>query len=93
MNAYVASTQSADKETLISVTFERESPDPNSPTIEVVFEYVPPQEYSLTEASPGTLIQRSVTRTDTRETITLTPEEQRTCRQLAAEKSGSLSPY
>jgi len=64
----------AHNQIVIKVQFDRQSPDADSPTLEVVYYVYFPEDMSLTD-NTKVLVQRSVTRTDTRETMGLTDEE------------------
>jgi hypothetical protein len=80
----------ADYRTLIKVSFDRESPNPaRSPTVEVVFEYIPGEDFTL-EVNPILLVPLSVTRSDTREPMVLTDDERRLVFQEAASYAGRL---
>lgn len=70
------------KETLLTVTFERESPEADTPTFECVFEVRYPEGFGKTTA---VLIPLSVTQQDTRATVTLTEEETRQVHSAAAD--------
>ena len=86
---YVTYDQAADKRRLIHVTFERQSPDASAPTIEVVYEVRFPDEGFL--ADDTAVVNRiSVTLTDTKELVSLTPEERDLCDQAATEKAAEL---
>ena len=62
---------------LVKVRFDRESPDPATALeIEVVLEYVPSDDFTLAD-NPGVLIQKSTTRTDSREPVDLTEDEKK----------------
>jgi len=65
----------ADKRQLIKVRFERESPDSDSPIIDVVYRIDYPLPLSIRKENVSVLTLVSITRTDTREAVTLTPEE------------------
>jgi len=69
---------------MISITFERESPDSDSPVIEVIYQV------EMADSSPfketPVLIFLSATRTDTREPTALTDDERRQVLQAAANK-------
>ena len=90
MIANVRKDLSVDKKTLVRMTFERESPEANTPTIEVVFQYNEPDTYNLSDLKPGVLVLLSVTRTDTRKPITLTPEEEMEVFQRASEYASEI---
>jgi hypothetical protein len=69
---------------LIKVRFDRESPDPaTAQEVEVILDYVPSDDFTLPE-NPGVLVQRSVTRTDTREPVELTDDEKKAVWREAA---------
>jgi len=76
MRSYVRNETSVDKQTLILVTWERETSEANAPTIEAVFQYNRPETFSLTDLKPGVLVLLSVTRTDTRMPIKMTEDEE-----------------
>jgi len=79
----------AHKQTVIKVQFERQSPDADTPTLEVVYYVHFPEDLSLTD-NTKVLVQRSVTRTDTRETVELTDEENMMAMAEAAEYAAQL---
>lgn len=79
----------AHKQTVIKAQFDRQSPDADSPTIEVVYYVHFPEDMSLTD-NTKVLVQRSVTRTDTRETMQLTDEENILVMEEAAEYAAQL---
>lgn len=79
----------ASKQTVIKVQFDRQSPDADAPTIEVVYYVHFPEEMSLTD-NIKVLVQRSVTRTDTRETIQMTDDENILAMMEAAEYAAGL---
>ena len=75
----------ADRRRTISLTFERESPDSDSPTVEVIYQI------QATDGSPfgnetSVLVFLSATRTDTREPVTLTDDERQVVLRMAASK-------
>ena len=74
---------STDGRRLLHVLFERQSPDADVPTIEVIFFLQWPDDYQITDPV-SVLVPLSCTRTDTREAITLTTEEDRAVLQEAA---------
>lgn len=63
-----------DKRRLVRVSFTRQSPDADSPTVEVVYRLYWPEDFTL-QGEPYVLYFLSSTRTDTREHIQLTDEE------------------
>jgi len=73
-------TLSVEGEELVSVQFERASPDNNMP-VEVVFQVKNPGGFGLL----AVLLFLSSTRTDTRQKVTLTEEEFKQCSQVAAD--------
>ena len=79
----------ANKQIVIKVLFDRQSPDADAPTLEVVYYCHFPDDMSLTDNSK-VLVQQSVTRTDTRETMELTDEENKTVMIEAAEYAAGL---
>ena len=91
MNARISHSRSVNKRTVVSVVFERETPEANAPVIEATFEYRFPQDFSLVEACPGFLIPLSVTRTDTRQTIELTEEDRDEVYQRASDYAASFN--
>ena len=79
----------AHKQTVIKVQFERQSPDADTPTFEVVYYVHFPENMSITD-NTKILVQRSVTRTDTREPVELTDEENIKVMEEAAEYAAGL---
>ena len=63
-----------DKRRLLHVVFQRQSPASDAPTIEIVFLLQWPDDYQITDPVSA-LVRLTCTRTDTREEILLTPEE------------------
>ena len=86
---YVTSERATDGRQLIRVTFERQTPNADAPCIEAVYEVNYPEEFCLADDTV-VLIPISVTRTDTRECITLTGEERERCHQAATEKAAAM---
>lgn len=66
----------AEDKRLCIVTFEMEPENPDTLVVECIYEYRRPAEenYQI-EGDPCFLEMRSVTRTDTRETVSLSPEQ------------------
>jgi len=83
-------TQATDGRTLIHIQFERESPDADTPTIEVVYVLRFPEDVTLA-AETRVLIFLSSTRVDTREVIQLAPEEERLVLEKASDFAASLT--
>jgi len=79
-----------DKRTIVSVLFERESPEADSPTIEVVFLIHFPESFEL-DSDSKVLFHLSTTRTDTRERIDLTEEELKAVMHAAGEHAAGLA--
>ena len=79
-----------DKRVIISVLFERESPDADTPTIEVVFLVHFPESFEL-DSDSKVLFHLSTTRTDTREKINLTEEELKAVMYGAGEHAAGLT--
>jgi len=91
VRSHTTHSRSADKRTIVSVQFERESLEADAPTIQATFEYRYPDSFQLTAASPGILIPLATTRVDTRESVDLTKEERDEVFQLASEYSYRFS--
>ena len=89
MRAHVRNELSADKQTLVHVTWERESADSHAPTIEAVFQLNRP-EGSITGLKPGVLVLLSVTRTDTRKPIAMTDEEEPKIYEMASDYASEM---
>lgn len=87
----VTKSHSVDKEWLVHVVFERDGPEANTPHIEVVYEIHFPETYTLTDPLPCVLSIRSVTRTDTRESVDLTRDERRLADLKASEFAATLT--
>ena len=79
----------AHKQTVIKVQFDRQSPDADAPTLEVVYYVHFPEDMAITD-NTKVLVRRSVTRTDTRETVELTDEENIKAMEEAAEYAAGL---
>jgi len=77
--------QAADGRQIVSVIFERESPEADSPTIEVIYE-IQETTGGPFDGSTFVLTFLSATRTDTREPIRLSEDERRAVNSRAAEK-------
>jgi hypothetical protein len=90
MRAHVRNETSVDNQTLVRVTWERETAEANAPTIEAVFQYNRPSEFNLTDLKPGVLLLLSVTRTDTRRPIVLTDEETPQIYELASDWASEM---
>lgn len=69
----------------IALRFERESPESDSPVIEVVYE-IERSESNPLEEEVVVLVFLSATRTDTRESVKLSRDERRQVVQTAAAK-------
>lgn len=80
-----------DKRVLIKVVFERESPNADSPTIEVVFQVYFPETFSV-DGNIRTLFWLSATRVDTREVFFLTEEEIQEVIQTAGDHAAEMAP-
>lgn len=91
MRAHVSDEKSVDKKTLVRVTWERETPEANAPTIEAVFQYNTPDTFMLTDMKPGVLVLLSVTRTDTRKPVEFWEGEEHEIYQLASDYAGNLT--
>jgi len=63
-----------DKRRLVVVSFQRQSPDADTPTIEAVYQLYWPEDFTL-QGDPYVLYFLSAIRTDTREAVQLTQEE------------------
>jgi hypothetical protein len=90
MRAHVRNETSVDKQTLVRVTWERETADANAPTIEAVFQFNRPADFSLTDLKPGVLVLLSVTRTDTRKPVEMTAEEEPVIYELASDWASEM---
>ena len=66
--------KATDGRKLARVRFQRQSPDADSPVIEVIYWLYWPEDFTL-KGDPYVLYFLSATRTDTREAIQLTDEE------------------
>jgi hypothetical protein len=80
----------AHKKYVIKVQFERQSPEADTLTIEVVYGIHFPDGLSITDTS-RILERKSVTRTDTREPIQITDEENDMVTAEAVEYAAGLS--
>lgn len=69
----------------LMMRFERETPESDSPVVEVIYE-VTDSEVSLFTDPVSVLVLLSATRTDTREPVTLTVNERRQVVQAAVAK-------
>jgi predicted peptidase len=72
MQAQIKTT--ADRRRLVLVSFQRQSPDADSPQIEVVYRLYWPEDFTL-KGDPYVLYFLSSTRADTREHVELTDSE------------------
>lgn len=88
---YAVYEKSADGRRLVKITFERQSPDSDSPVIEVVYRLDYPQDFRIENNIP-VLTFLTATRTDTREPVTLTPEEQREVVEAVTNKAAEAVP-
>lgn len=81
MQTHTTHARSVDRRTIISVVFEKETAEAAAPMLEVTFEYLEIEPIGIKglrqveNRTPWTLNMLSATRKDTRETVTLTPEE------------------
>ena len=82
-------TRSTDDRLLVTVIWERETPDADAPTIEAVYEVEYSTDFSVNEAR--FLVPLSVTRTDTRVLVQMTIEEQRAVQECAANHAAGLT--
>lgn len=82
-----------DKQPLVIVLFERESPEANAPMIEVVYRvhFLTSDNDILSDPKP-VLRMLSATRTDTRLAVELTQEEDDFCAARAAERALDFNP-
>lgn len=78
--------------TLIKVRFDRQSPDADTTTIEVVFYCYFPEGMSIMD-NIRVLVHLSSTRDDTRETIILMDDEFEMVTQEAAEYAAALAEF
>jgi len=82
-----------DHRKLLRVTFQRQSPDADSPTIDVVYHVRTPEDFSVRPVP--VLVLLSATRTDSRETVELTGSEHDAIQEAAttclAERDGEDS--
>ena len=87
--------RSTDGKFLVAVLFERESPDADSPMIEVIYDVRFPQDPGAGILSDPARVLRllSATRTDTRAPIELTHEEDNFCASMASEKSMEYNEF
>lgn len=85
-------TQSVDNRKLIKILFERQTPASAAPVIEVVFVLDFPDGFNITGNNTLILTWLSTTRTDTREKVNLTKEEQEAVYRLASQKAAETTP-
>lgn len=90
MHAHVRNETSIDKQTLVRVTWERETADANAPTLEAVFQFNRPETFNLTDLKPGVLVLLSVTRTDTRKPLEMTAEEEPVIYEMASDWASEM---
>jgi len=76
---------------LITVLFERESPEADSPMIEVIYEVLFPSPLANPDTVIPVLRPLTATRTDTRMPVTLTDEEDTYCVGRASEKASEIA--
>lgn len=81
--------RSTDGKHLVVIMFERESPEADSPVIEVIYDVQFPM--NVRGDSIPVLRPLTATRTDTRVAITLTDEEDSYCVGRASEKAMELA--
>ena len=86
----VTHDKSVDGRNLIRVSFERQSPEAATPTIEVVYELRFPQDFRLADET-RVLAFISATRTDTREVVQLATEETEMALERASAFAASLT--
>ena len=79
-----------DGKTLLHVVYERESPEANSPTIEVVYALRLSEDFTNPNPNPRVIEKLSSTVTDTRVHVDLTDEEKEIIGQEAAEYANRL---
>jgi hypothetical protein len=84
MISHVRKEVSIDNKILVCVTWERESPEANTPTIEAIYQYRPP-DWDSPKRTMGVLTLMSVTRRDTRTPIDMTREEEVEVLELASD--------
>ena len=90
MDLHASHDQATDGTALVHVIFERESPDADTPHVEVVFELRFPTDFRITSPSQ-VLILRSSTRTDTREPIALSKEEFQAVVDVAVDHAAGMT--
>lgn len=83
--------RSIDGKHLIAVIFERESPEADSPVIEVIYEVRFPSPITNPDAVVPVIRPLTATRTDTRMPVTLTDEEDAYCVERASEKASEIA--
>ncbi len=84
---------SVDKRRIVTVIFTPPSPDPaNTPNIEVCFDIEKPSEEDFTLKNNASFLSLlSATRTDTREQVTLDPDELKQIKKAAAQAAAADS--
>ena len=75
-------TTATDHRKLLRVTFQRQTPDADSPTIEVVYHVRTPEDFTVQPVP--VLVFTSATRTDTRTAVTLTEDEHDAAQEAAS---------
>jgi len=68
--------EASDNRMLVSVTFRRESPEGGEPKIEAIYHLHWPSSFTI-QGDPFVLVPLSYTRTDTRQPVVLSMEEEK----------------
>jgi hypothetical protein len=85
----VTKSESVDGRKLITVSLRHQTADAAAPMFEAVYEVFLPS--GLLTESPGVLFPLSVTRTDTREAVTLDADERKEASEAAVEYMASMT--
>lgn len=80
--------KAVNKDRLITVEFDRQVPDADPPSVEVVFKVMWPSDVTLDDSVP-VLMRLSATFTDTRLPATLSSDEEQAVTEAAANKAAS----
>jgi len=83
-------SKATDGRILISVLFERQSPEADTPTIEVIYALRFPEDVTLA-AETRVLVHLSSTQVDTRQAIRLTSEEDSMVLESASDHAAAMT--
>lgn len=90
MEVLVTHNRATDGRPVLHVKLERMSKESDAPVVEIIYSIQWPQNFSIVEDTTVVLLPISCTRTDTRETVTLTSEEQQVALENAVDYVSTL---